>query len=62
MSRYYENTNPLKEGKKRYTATYTGFGIDVKFKTDIDEVSIECAKAYFNKFYPSAKLIQIKEK
>lgn len=59
-SKYYENTRPIPDGKNRFVITYEGYGI--QFKTDVDEVDEDCAKAYFNKFYPSAKFLKIEPK
>ncbi len=62
MKTYYNNDYPVSIGKTRFIITYTGFGLNIIFKTDIDEISEECAKSYFKKFYPSAKFVSIKEK
>ncbi|AUS06463.1 hypothetical protein [Pseudotamlana carrageenivorans] len=57
---YYQNTNPLKKGDKRYVISYSGFG--VFFRTDVDAVDESTAKAYFSKYFPRAKFESIKLK
>lgn len=60
INKYYPIEKPVKEGKIRFVIEYEGFG--VRFLTDIDEVDETCARAYFKKFYPSAKFISITKK
>lgn len=60
MKKNYINDYPVPKGKTRFVVKYEGFGIT--FSTEIDEVDETCAKAYFKKLYPSAKLISITQK
>lgn len=60
MKKVYTNDYPVPKDKTRFVVKYLGFGVN--FSTEIDEVDETCAKAYFNKLYPSAKLISITKK
>lgn len=57
---YYENTNPLQKGYTRFVVEY-GF-YKARFKTDVDEINIHTAKAWFQKYYPAAHFYSIKKK
>ena len=60
LNRHYKNEKPLEKGKTRFVIEYEGFGIT--FKTDVDAVDEIAAKAYFEKFYPSARFVSIRKK
>jgi len=60
MKKYFEIISEVPNGKTRFVITYQAYGI--QFTTEVDEVDEDCAKAYFNKFYPSTKFIKIEPK
>jgi hypothetical protein len=60
MQRHFTISTPVAKDKIRFVIEYEVFGI--MFSTEIDEVDENCAIAYFNKMYSSARMNSIKEK